>query len=133
MRQFKAWVAPRLRAIAASAQKYADAATEDAYRANLEARGAFGRLVYAATARCECGAGMAYDPLEQGSGPLNGPSQWNCGDIVRYETLPPDQQEIVKGRVHSPVLPFSFYEVKSENQPSANGRTTRPANPLLAS
>jgi hypothetical protein len=71
-------------------------------------------LVFAATARCECGAGMAY-PKNTG---IHG--NWDCSAILLGEAdskLP-----------HSGQLPFAFYSIKSENQPSANGMTTR-ANP----
>lgn len=68
-------------------------------------------LVYAATSRCLCGAGMAYPKG------IGGRGYWDCSDILtgRASTL-------VK---HEARLPFMFYEIKSENQPSANGATTR--------
>lgn len=87
------------------------------------------RLCYAATARCHCGAGMAYDPFgksggypEQGEndspfvGGLSG--YWDCSAILLGTANPS-----VK---HEDQLPFAFYEIKSENQPSAHGATTRP-------
>jgi hypothetical protein len=73
-------------------------------------------LVYAADARCLCGAGMAY---EKGCGP-NG--YWDCSSILKGEAIPKGQEGSVK---HEAQLPFAFYEIKSELQPSANGRTTR--------
>lgn len=68
-------------------------------------------LIYAATATCNCGAGMAYpDKISiQGS--------WYCSKILRGLAE--------KGSTHSPSLPFALYEVKSEEQPSAKGKTTR--------
>lgn len=88
------------------------------------------RLVYAATARCECGAGLAYDPAGKArsdkNSPFVGPAQWECSNILRFVDLSADQQASVKAAVHSGALPFSCYEVKSERQPSANGLTTRP-------
>ena len=77
------------------------------------------RLVYAAHARCDCGAGLAYDPAN-----CEGEKRcWDCSDILLAKA-------IVKGlpgwKTHTAPLPFAFYEVKSENQPSAYGATTRP-------
>jgi hypothetical protein len=92
----------------------------------LRATPIFDRMIYAATSRCECGAGLAYDPASEGSGPFKGPSEWECGDILRYATLTPDEQVKVKAATHTAPLPFAFYEIKSEKQPSQNGATTRP-------
>ena len=69
-------------------------------------------LVYAAYNRCPCGAGLAYPR--------------NCG--VRHYW---DCSAILTGKAdvkveHTAQLPFMFYEVKSEGQPSAYGATTRP-------
>lgn len=85
------------------------------------------RLLYAAYERCECGAGMAYDPANPGdeSSPFRGPSKWECSDILRFATYTADQKLAVKAATHTSPLPFAFYEVKSEGQPSANGATTR--------
>jgi hypothetical protein len=69
-------------------------------------------LIYAAFARCDCGAGYAY-PKECGFG-----GYWECSEILKRTHN--------KEAKHSPQLPFSFYEVKSEDQPSARGATTRP-------
>jgi hypothetical protein len=69
-------------------------------------------LRYAATSRCPCGAGLAY-PKDSG---LHG--SWDCGAILTG-TADANVQ-------HTAKLPFAFYEIKSEDQPSANGRTTRP-------
>lgn len=69
-------------------------------------------LVYAAFDKCDCGAGMAY-PHKIG---IHG--AWYCSYILRGIA----QKEVR----HTSPLPFSMYELKSENQPSANGRTTRP-------
>lgn len=72
-------------------------------------------LVYAATARCQCGARFAY-PSETS---MHG--AWMCSSILKGEdkALPPT--------VHDNDLPFAFYSIKSESQPSAYGATTRPA------
>lgn len=79
-------------------------------------------LLYAATARCCCGAGLAYAPTDKGTGPFKGPSQWDCSDILTGRAIPSGQPGSVK---HDEPAPFAFYEIKSENQPSANGATTR--------
>lgn len=69
-------------------------------------------LVYAATSRCACGAGYAY-PADAGPH-----GAWDCAAILRGTADP--------AVTHSAVLPFTFWEVKSERQPSAYGATTRP-------
>ncbi len=69
------------------------------------------RLVYAADSRCPCKAGLAYDPAETGG-------YWDCSKIL----LGTADQNVQ----HTGKLSFMFYEVLSEKQPSANGRTTRP-------
>lgn len=71
------------------------------------------RLVYAATARCPCGLGLAH---EVGASPPQG--YWDCSGIL-LGTADENVQ-------HTAKLPFIFYEIKSEHQPSAEGRTTRP-------
>lgn len=77
------------------------------------------KMTYAATSRCPCGAGLAYDDscIEE---PFKIPSYWDCSAIL-LGTADPNVQ-------HTARLPFTFYEIKSENQPSANGATTRPAD-----
>lgn len=69
-------------------------------------------LTYAATARCRCGAGYAYP---NGSG-IHG--RWDCSAILKGVAA--------HGTEHDGALPFAFYSVKSEQQPSAGGLTTRP-------
>jgi hypothetical protein len=66
------------------------------------------RLTYAATARCPCGAGLAHG--------LGADDHWDCSEIL----LGTADQSVQ----HTAKLPFTFYEIKSEN-----GRrgTTRPA------
>lgn len=93
----------------------------DAHRAELAAKAVSERIVYAASARCSCGAGLAYDPLaeDQGSvfnGPLSG--YWDCSAVILGTA-----DESVK---HTDRLPFAFWSVKEEGQPSAFGATTRP-------
>lgn len=85
----------------------------------LQQQPALDRLVFAATSRCPCGAGLAYDPChDDKESPLKGPSYWDCSAILLGTADPK-----VK---HTDKLPFAFYEIKSEGQPSACGRTTRP-------
>lgn len=69
-------------------------------------------LHFAATSRCVCGAGSAYPnrTLPNGS--------WHCSAILMGQA----SREIA----HDGAKPFAFYEIKSEDQPSANGATTRP-------
>ena len=73
-------------------------------------------LIYAAFARCKCGAGMAY-PRGIGIG-----GYWDCSAILTGAAVPSGQPGSVE---HEAQLPFAFYEIKSENQPSAGGATTR--------
>lgn len=74
-------------------------------------------LVYASTARCLCGAGMAYP---KGIGARG---SWDCSAILKGEAIQQGQPNSVQ---HEGKMPFTFWEVKSEIQPSANGMTTRP-------
>lgn len=82
-------------------------------------------LLYAAAARCACGAGLAYAPSDPGapSLPFKGPSAWECSDILTDRAIRSGQPG---AKVHDEPAPFMFYEIKSENQPSAQGATTRP-------
>jgi hypothetical protein len=75
-------------------------------------------LRYAATSRCPCGAGLAY-PAHTTD--LHG--AWDCSAILTGRAIPSGQEGAVQ---HTDRLPFAFYKVKSEDQPSANGATTRP-------
>lgn len=91
------------------------------YQSELKAKPLADRLVYAAYSRCPCGAGMAYDPCFEDEksvfvGALSG--YWDCSAIL-LNTANTDVK-------HTAQLPFAFYEVLSEDQPSANGSTTRP-------
>lgn len=76
-----------------------------------------GDLVYAAHHRCPCGAGLAYDPKGESGKPIHG--FWDCS-----ATLLGIADKMV---THTAQLPFVFYEIKGENQPSAEGATTREA------
>ena len=68
-------------------------------------------LRFAAYQRCACGAGMAY-PIGCGT-----KGAWHCSAILRGAAS--------RERVHSGPQSFQFCEIKGENQPSANGATTR--------
>lgn len=76
------------------------------------------QLIYAATKRCPCGAGLAYSRKTEMHG------FWDCSDILTGRAIPKGQPGSVQ---HTDRLPFVFYEIKGEQQPSANGATTRPA------
>jgi hypothetical protein len=65
-------------------------------------------LVYAAVSRCQCGAGLAYAPKDDA---------WDCSAVLLGQVAPgPEHRR----------YPFTFWEIKSELQPSARGGTTRP-------
>lgn len=94
----------------------------DLYYAELIAKPLAERLRYSAVARCPCGAGLAYDPaFVDANGVFRGPlsGHWDCSAILLGT-----QDKKVK---HTAQLPFTFYNVKEEGQPSARGITTRPA------
>ena len=78
-------------------------------------------LVYAATVRCPCGAGMAYDRAGDSGKPIGG--YWECSAVLLGTAVPSGQEGSVE---HEAQLPFFFYEIKPETQPSAQGATTRP-------
>lgn len=93
-------------------------------KAELQAQPLLERLIFAAHSRCPCGAGLAYDPAsEDPAGTFKGPSYWDCSAIILGTAVPSGQPGAVQ---HTDKLPFVFYEIKSENQPSAAGETTRP-------
>lgn len=80
------------------------------------------QLRYAATARCRCGAGLAYPKEISHRQPAKGfGGAWFCSDVLT------NRVPFEEGK-HDAGLPFAFYEIKSEEQPSANGRTTRPSH-----
>jgi len=94
-------------------QKEAGEAWVKLLDAHRKAQPLMDRLLFAATARCPCGAGLAYD---QGNAGFNG--SWDCSAILMGTA-----DKSVK---HTDRLPFMYYDVKSERQPSAQGATTRP-------
>lgn len=69
-------------------------------------------LIYAATSRCMCGAGLAYPKNSSPRG------SWYCSAILTGQAESRSS--------HDSGYPFAFYEIKSEDQSSANGQTTRP-------
>ena len=71
------------------------------------------RLVYAATARCQCGAGLAFDPFGPSGQPLG---FWACSRTL----LGPVTGE------HCDPLPFAKRTIMAENAAGAMGQTTRP-------
>jgi len=85
----------------------------------LEDKFTIDELVFSAEARCICGAGLAYPDNSgiQGS--------WYCADILLGKALPKSNSD---SKQHSGAYPFSFYNIKSEGQPSAESKTTRPEN-----
>ncbi|OWK34263.1 hypothetical protein [Fimbriiglobus ruber] len=108
-----------LEAEAAELRKKATAIRE----AETKAKPLADRLVYAAHSRCSCGAGLAYDPAhDDPTSPHHGPTFWDCSAIILGTA-----DKSVK---HTGRLPFAFYEVKSEGQPSAYGATTRPSHAM---
>ena len=85
-------------------------------------------LIFAATARCSCGAGLAYRRVLK----RDDEHTWECS--VRLLCLPgvTSVNPLHSGPLHDEPKPFAFYEIKSEGQPSAGGMTTRrvPLSPL---
>lgn len=70
-------------------------------------------LIYSAYSRCKkCGAGLAY-PKD-----CDTHHEWTCSEVLKGT-------EAYACHRHD-AYPFIMYEIKSENQPSANGATTRP-------
>ncbi|HEV8062987.1 MAG TPA: hypothetical protein VGP68_24110 [Gemmataceae bacterium] len=70
------------------------------------------RLTYAATARCICGAGLAFDPWGESGKPLG---FWACSRALLGNT----QGE------HCPPIPFTSRTIMAENAAGAMGQTTR--------
>lgn len=85
-------------------------------------------LIFAATSRCSCGAGLAYRRALK----RDHEHAWECS--ARLLCLPgvTSVNPLHSGPLHDEPKPFAFYEIKSESQPSAGGMTTRraPLTPL---
>jgi hypothetical protein len=78
-------------------------------------------LLYAATARCNCGAGLAY-PLDSRSAVQMG--AWVCSRVLRGE-VPLDEES------RHDRLPFALYKVREETSiNNESGATTRPAGSM---
>lgn len=71
-------------------------------------------LTYAATARCPCGAGLAYDRTDKGDGLFRGPTAWDCSEILLGTAD--------AGVKHTDLLPFAFYEIKAESKERGSTR-----------
>lgn len=92
-----------------------------AHDAETKSKPVLERMVFAAYSRCPCGAGLAYDPASRDEGSVFKGSlaaYWDCSAII-LGTADAKKQ-------HTARLPFAFYSIKSENQDSVNGATTRP-------
>lgn len=76
-------------------------------------------MIFSRTARCRCGAGLAYDSTCVQE-PFKGPSYWDCSAILLGEAIPSGQPGAV---THDDRYPFSFYDIKAER----DGASTRPA------
>jgi hypothetical protein len=115
----------------ADAKRLREEANEARKQRDLK-RPANERLIYAATSRCPCGYGFAYDPTgelttDKSESPFRRPHQWECAGTLLHVAgeLEDGLRQWVAKATHDHPLPFAFYELKSENQPSANGATTR--------
>ncbi|HVZ89614.1 MAG TPA: hypothetical protein VHG72_21815 [Polyangia bacterium] len=73
-------------------------------------------LKWAAIARCVCRAGLAYPKF---IGDPHG--HWICSAVLLGSGAPDSE--------HDKPKPFAFWSIKSDDQPSANGATTRPTLP----
>ena len=73
------------------------------------------RLVFAAKARCACGAGFAYDRRAA-------PPQWDCSAILLGDALLQGESSV---SIHS--NPCMFFDIVSERAPAGHGASTRPA------
>ena len=74
-------------------------------------------IVYSATSRCYCGAGLAFPKS------CSSKHYWDCADILTGRAIPSGQDG---SKTHTDKLPFMFWKIKSERQPSSQGLTTRP-------
>lgn len=95
-------------------------------------------IIYAASSRCECGEGLAYVPYtnlpEDKEERFSWEGHWLCSKIILGGTtkgFKPNEANSntfldAEGVAHTKAHPFAFYEIKSEDQPSAHGATTRP-------
>jgi len=88
-------------------------------------------LRYSQRARCRCGAGLAYWPDGFWLRPAPAESTgWVCADVltgkiptegIRDCTVPALGLAPASGVIQHHYLPFSFFEVRSEDQPNSSG------------
>lgn len=72
-------------------------------------------LMYSATARCKCGAGLAY-PMDHDAAWKIG--AWVCSHALKNEDANPEEHQS---------FPWSFYKVREETSVfNSGGHTTRP-------
>lgn len=74
-------------------------------------------LLFSARARCRCGSGLAYPIAFEFK---KHRSEWICAAVLLGEIA-----DIPEEHGKHDAYPFSLYEIKSEDQPSAAGATTR--------
>lgn len=74
------------------------------------------RTTYAKTAKCPCGAPLAYNKTCTME-PFVGPAYWDCSAILDG-TANQDMQ-------HTDKLPFTFYEIKAESSAETRARTKK--------
>lgn len=85
-------------------------------------------LLYAATGRCRCGAGLAH-PLDHDKALML--RAWLCSRVLKGETdglahrLTPLTGESPTGSEHD-ALDFAFWKVREETSVNGDGRSTRP-------
>lgn len=86
---------------------------EEAFKERMKTNPIFTpeELIFAAHARCSCGHGLAYPKA------CSMFHYWDCSAILMGTHN--------KGVKHTDRLPFTFYDIKSENQHSAMGNNTR--------
>lgn len=90
------------------------------WREELSNKPLLARMIFASHARCPCGAGLAYDPSSEEVS--RGHGYWDCSAIILGTADASVRHEVR--------MPFVFWDIKSENQPSAYGATTRPEKML---
>ncbi len=89
-------------------------------------------LLYAATERCRCGAGLAYPRKHELAMAI---SAWICSAVLKGDGVAHDQSLASFGKTAPPgehdSLPFAFYKVREETSiNNRGGHTTRPAGTL---
>lgn len=73
-------------------------------------------ITYSSTARCCCGAGLAY---VKGCHKIKGAdTAWDCSDILMNRAIEKGKEGSQK---HSDLYPFAFWDIKSENQYNHSG------------